>query len=98
MKYKVDISPLAYSEIIDSVSFLKKVSSKAAEELFQNVIQAIRSLEDFPLRYPTDETFKVSIEEERKMVLGNGRYQIFYCVVNDTVYVECFHDSRKQQR
>lgn len=95
-RYKVDISPFAYTEILDSVAFLMNASKEAAEELYKVVMEGISSLQEFPFRCPVDSTYNVASEEERKMLFCNGRYQLFYCVSDDVVYVECFHDSRRK--
>jgi quinol-cytochrome oxidoreductase complex cytochrome b subunit len=50
-----------------------------------------------PFRYPVDDTYKVASQEERKMIIGNGRYFVLYCVENNVVCIEYFHDSRRKQ-
>ena len=85
MEYKIRIEPLAYSQILEAVDFLKNVSYEAAEKLYDEIIKSIKSLKDLPFRYPVDSTYNVAKDEERKMILGNGRYFILYCIENDAI-------------
>ena len=96
MEYKIEIEPFAYAQIIESVSFLKNVSFDAAEKLYKEIMDSIQSLCTMPFRYPIDDTYHVATEEERKMVLANGKYFILYSIDNESVIVEYFHDSRRK--
>ncbi len=95
MEYKIRIEPIAFSQILESIDFLKNVSLEAAENLYKEINESIDSLKTMPFRYPVDPTYQVSDEEERKMIIGKGRYFILYCIEKDTVCVEYFHDSRQ---
>lgn len=97
MEYAIRIEPSAYLQIIDAISFLKKVSIEAAEQLYKEIFESINSLKEMPFRYPVDDTYKVASQEERKMIIGNGRYFVLYCVENNVVCIEYFHDSRRKQ-
>ena len=97
MEYKIRIEPLAYSQILEAVDFLKNVSYEAIEKLYDEIIKSIKSLKDLPFRYPVDSTYNVAKDEERKMIVGNGRYFILYCIENDEVCIEYFHDSRQNK-
>lgn len=97
MEYKIEIEPLAYAQILEAVEFLKRVSFSAAESLYKEIMESISSLSSMPLRFPIDDTYKVSKEEERKMIICNGRYFILYCIENNSVHVEYFHDSRQNK-
>ena len=95
-KYSVIIDPAAFSQILDCVSFLKNVSFEAAELLFKDIMNSIYSLENMPLRNPIATETMVLDEEERRMLIGNGRYYALYCIEGNNIYVEYFGDSRKK--
>lgn len=94
--YSVIIDPAAFSQILDCVTFFKKVSFEAAEKLFKDIMDSIYSLENMPLRNPVAPETMVLDEEERRMLIGNGRYYALYCIDGKNIYVEYFGDSRKK--
>ena len=94
--YSVIIDPAAFSQILDCVTFLKKVSFEAAEKLFKDIMDSIYSLENMPLRNPAAPETMVLDEEERRMLIGNGRYYVLYCIDGKNIYAEFFGDSRKK--
>lgn len=96
--YSVIIDPAAFSQILDCVSFLKRVSFEAAEILFKNIMDSIYSLENMPLRNPVVTEAIVLDQEERKILIGNGRYYALYCIEGNKIYVEYFGDSRKAHK
>ena len=96
MKYTVIIEQNAFDQIIDCVIFVKNVSTESATKLYEEIMESIRSLEEFPLRNPVDPDFKVANQEERKMIISNGRYFILYSVTDKEVFVEYFKDARKR--
>lgn len=95
-KYQVRIEPEAYYQIINSISFIKTVSAKAASKLFQIILESINSLSEFPERFPITERYKLFGSSERQMTIVKGRYSILYVIEGDTVCVEYFVDSRKK--
>ena len=95
MEYKIRIEPLVYIQILDSLNFLKKVSLEAANKLHQEIMNGISSLKTMPYRFPVDERYSVAGQEERKMIISNGRYFVLYCIEGDTICVEYFYDSRQ---
>ena len=95
-KYQVRIEPEAYYQIINSISFIKTVSIKAASKLFQIILESINSLSEFPERFPITERYKLFGSSERQMTIVKGRYSILYVIEGDDVYFEYFVDSRKK--
>ena len=95
MKYNVVIDPIVYFQMAEAMAFVNNVSHKSAEELYQEIMNNIRSLEEFPYRNPIAEEFKVASMDARRMVVWKGRYSILYTVSKNTVNVECFFDNRR---
>ena len=91
-KYRVLISGEARRMLTDHVYFLAGVNSGAAEKLRDRIMEAIRSLETMPERYPyLDSDDRRS--PYRKMVVPKY-YLVIYTVEDDTVYVEYVLDGR----
>lgn len=96
MKYKVIIEQTAYSQIIECLVFVKKVSIDAANNLYVLIMDSTKSLKEYPYRYPVDSRYNVANQEERKMVIGNGRYIVLYAIEKNNVFVEYFKDARRK--
>ena len=97
-KYKVIISSRAYSNILECVSFVKKVSLEAAQKLYKEIITTINSLSDFPDRYPEINGFKLAGNPIRKLLLDDGRYAILYQVISKDVLIYDILDNRKDNK
>ena len=92
-KYRVAVSGEARRMLTENVFFLARVSPEAALKLRETIMEAIRSLETLPERYPyLDPDDRRS--PYRKMVVSD-RYLLIYTVQDDTVYVEYVIDSRQ---
>ena len=50
--YKIDITQQAFLDIYECISFVKNVSKEAANDLYQEIMNSIRSLVEFPKKYP----------------------------------------------
>ena len=92
-KYRVAVSGEARRMLTENVFFLARVSPEAALKLRETIMEAIRSLETLPERYPyLDPDDRRS--PYRKMVVSD-RYLLIYTVQDDTVYVEYVIDGRQ---
>ena len=94
-EFRISISQRAYSNIIECVSFVKNVSTKAAEELYLEIIKSIQSLSSFPNKYQEVEGLKITESKIRKMPIHKGRYVALYKVEADEVVIYDIIDTRK---
>ena len=92
-KYRVAVSNEARRMLTEHVFFLARVNPEAAKKLQVRIMDAIRSLETMPERYPyLDPDDRRS--PYRKMVVPQ-QYLIIYTIQDDTVYVEYVLDGRQ---
>ena len=92
-KYRVAVSNEARRMLTEHVFFLARVNPEAAKKLQTRIMDAIRSLETMPERYPyLDPDDRRS--PYRKMVVPQ-QYLIIYTIQDDTVYVEYVLDGRQ---
>ena len=92
-KYRVLVSGEARRMLTEHVFFLARVNPEAAKKLQARIMEAIRSPETMPERYPyLDPDDRRS--PYRKMVVPN-QYLVIYMVQDDTVFVEYVLDGRQ---
>ena len=92
-KYRVVVSGEARRMLTEHVFFLARVNPEAAERLREKIMDAIRSLETMPERYPyLDPEDRRS--PYRKMV-AKEHHLVIYVVQDNTVYVEYVIDGRQ---
>lgn len=92
-RYRVSVSNEARRMLTEHVFFLASVNPEAAKKLQTRIMDAIRSLETMPKRYPyLDPDDRRS--PYRKMVVPQ-QYLIIYTIQDDTVYVEYVLDGRQ---
>ena len=92
-KYRVAVSNEARRMLTEHVFFLARVNPEAAKKLQVRIMDAIRSLETMPERYPyLDPDDRRS--PYRKMVVPQ-QYLIIYTIQDDTVFVEYVLDGRQ---
>ena len=94
-KYEVVITQRAFADISECVLFVNAVSNEAAQDLYKEIIESIKSLESFPNAYPDIEGLKIGINSVKRMPIHNGRYIIVFKVSNNTVTIYDILDSRK---
>lgn len=92
-KYRVTVSGEVRRMLTEQVFFLAGVNPQAAKALQTRLMEAIRSLETMPERYPYLDP-EDRRNPHRKMVVSR-RYLILYTVQDDTVYVEYVLDGRQ---
>lgn len=93
-KYKVIISSRAYQMLTNHVRFLAQKNPSAARSVKNEIINAIRSLEQMPERYPFLQVDFIPSNKYHKMFVGK-RYLIIYQIKNHTVYVDYILDCRE---
>ena len=93
--YKISISQRAFSDITECVLFVKNVSKVAANDLYNEIMESIKSLSTFPNKYPEVDGLLIRQSKVRKMTIHNGRYFILYKVDDGVVYIYDILDSRK---
>ena len=92
-KYRVLISGEARRMLTEHLFFLAQISPDAAKRLQLRLIEAIKSLEILPERYPYLEADDRR-SPYRKMVVSD-RYLIIYIVQENAVFVEYVIDGRE---
>lgn len=92
LKYQISISPEAGRMLTEHVFFLAQVNPDAAENLRDQLLAAIRSLDTLPERNPH---FELNGQRTRyhKMVVTE-RYMLLYIIEGQNVFVEYVLDSR----
>ena len=93
--YSITITQKAYSSITECVLFVNNVSSDATNHLYEEMMNAIRSLSSFPNKYPEVPGLLIRDIKVRKMLIHDGRYVILYKVENDKVVIYDIIDTRK---
>lgn len=92
-KYKIVISSEAYRMLTEHMFFMAKVNPEAADNLKVKIMNAIRSLETMPERFPyLDQDDRRSLY--RKMPVPD-KHLIIYIVHDGTVFVEYILDCRQ---
>ena len=94
-EYKIVITQRAFSDISECVLFVKNVSKEAAENLYLEIIDSIKSLSTFPNKCSEIEGLLIKESKVRKMPIHNGRYMILYKVEQDVVTIYDILDTRK---
>ncbi len=98
MNYQVEILPQALSEIEDSFRWIAdNISAATAELWYEDLLEAVRSLESFPNRCtiaPEAQDFQQTI---RQLWIGKSRnYRVLFVVEANRVFiVHVRHSSRK---
>jgi plasmid stabilization system protein ParE len=83
MAFRVEISPRAFNELDEIARHIKQQSSfEQAEEWFNAIVAAIRTLEDMPNRCPVADVSKALGQEVRLLLYGrrNRRYKVYYSI------------------
>ncbi|MEW6172972.1 MAG: type II toxin-antitoxin system RelE/ParE family toxin [Bacillota bacterium] len=93
-RYRVIISERAGEMLVQHARFLAQVSTEAAEKLRKDVIDAARSLRDFPERgsWLTDPVLPA---RKYRKLLVDKRYLLIYQIKGDTVYIDYMVDCRQ---
>lgn len=93
-KYKVIVSDRARQMLATHIRFLAKVNKKAAAAKKKELLDAMRSLDEMPLRFPFFNVDYIPANKYHKMYVANW-YLVLYQVQDDTVFVDYVLDCRK---
>ena len=93
-KYKVIVSDRAKRMLGTHIRFMVQVNKDAAKTKKQELMEAMRSLERMPQRFPFFEEAYIPPNKYHKMFIEKW-YLILYQIQDDTVYVEYIVECRK---
>ena len=93
-KYKVIVSDRTKRMLGTHIRFMAQVNKDAAKTKKQELMEAMRSLERMPQRFPFFEEAYIPTNKYHKMFIEKW-YLILYQIQDDTVYVEYIVDCRK---
>ena len=93
-KYKVIVSDRAKRMLGTHIRFMAQVNKDAAKTKKQELMEAMRSLERMPQRFPFFEEAYIPTNKYHKMFIEKW-YLILYQIQDDTVYVEYIVECRK---
>jgi len=94
MKYHVIVSDRAKEMLGMHIRFLAQVNKPAAVKLKNRLIEAMRSLQDMPQRYPFFQESYIRANKYHKLYVENC-YLILYQIRDDTVFVDWIVDCRQ---
>ncbi|MBP3891874.1 MAG: type II toxin-antitoxin system RelE/ParE family toxin [Solobacterium sp.] len=94
MNYKVIVSDRAAEMLSRHISFISKVSKKAARKTKNEIVEAIKKLKRDALVYPFFEQEFIPKNKYHKCVI-NKRYLLLYQVKDNVVFVEYIVDTRE---
>ena len=93
-KYKVIVSDRAKRMLGTHIRFMAQVNKNAAKAKKQQLMEAMRSLERMPQRFPFFEEAYIPTNKYHKMFVEKW-YLVLYQIQDDTVYVDYILDCRK---
>lgn len=93
-KYKVIVSDRTKRMLGTHIRFMVQVNKDAAKTKKQELMEAMRSLERMPQRFPFFEEAYIPPNKYHKMFIEKW-YLILYQIQDDTVYVEYIVECRK---
>ena len=93
-KYKVIVSDRAKRMLGTHIRFMAQVNKDAAKAKKQELMEAMRSLERMPQRFPFFEETYIPTNKYHKMFVTKW-YFVLYQIQDDTVYVDYILDCRK---
>ena len=93
-KYKVIVSDRAKRMLGTHIRFMAQVNKDAVKTKRQELMEAMRSLECMPQRFPFFEKAYIPTNKYHKMFIEKW-YLVLYQIQDDTVYVEYIVDCRK---
>ncbi|WP_425057917.1 hypothetical protein SCACP_24840 [Sporomusa carbonis] len=93
-RYHVIISERAGEMLVQHTRFLAQVSPQAADKLRMDIIEAAKSLQEFPERgsWLVDPVLPANVYRK---LLVDKRYLLIYKIKDDTVYIDYMVDCRQ---
>ena len=96
-RYKVVVSDRARQLLAGHVRFLAQKSPDAARRVKKDLMDAIRSLQQMPERFPFLDAQFIPLNKYHKMFVEKW-YLILYQIKDQTVYVDYIVDCRQDYR
>ena len=93
-KYKVIVSDRAKRMLGTHIRFMAQVNKDAAKAKKKELMDAMRSLDRMPQRFPFFEEAYIPTNKYHRMFVVKW-YLILYQIKDDTVYVDYILDCRK---
>ena len=93
-KYKVIVSDRTKRMLGTHIRFMAQVNKDAVKTKKQELMEAIRSLECMPQRFPFFEEAYIPTNKYHKMFVAKW-YLVLYQIKDDTVYVDYILDCSK---
>lgn len=95
--YKVELLPVAESDLEDILSYILMDDTKAAERVLNRNMDALNHLETFP--YAGLKVVEESLNHLNLRMIVSEPYIVFYRVIEDTVYTfRILHEARDYLR
>ncbi len=92
--YKIIISPEATDMLKEHIAFIANVDKKAAINTKNQIVKAIKDLNNMPNRFPFFNEPYVPQNKYHKMFIEKW-YLVLYQIKDDTVYIDYFLDCRQ---
>lgn len=93
-RYQVIISERAGEMLVQHARFLAQVSAQAADKLRIDIVEAAKSLQEFPERGSGLVDPLMPANKYRKLLVDK-RYLLIYQIKDDTVYIEYMVDCHQ---
>lgn len=94
-QYRVIVSDRAKRMLGEHIRFLANVSPDAARKKKQQIIAELRSLSQWPQRFPFFDADYIPANKYHKMFIDRW-YLVLYQIRDDTVYVDYILDCRTE--
>ena len=97
-KYKIHINSAAKLKLVDHVLFMGRVSISAANRLYNQLYEAVYSLDFNPQRCPRYFSKKKIVDDAKfRYKFCAKRHRIVFDIIDDVVYIHDVHDCRQHQ-
>jgi plasmid stabilization system protein ParE len=97
LQYKVIVSDRAHQMLASHICFLAQKSPSAAHRVKNDLVGAIRPLNQFPKRFPFFDAEFIPFNKYHKMVVEKC-YLVLYQIKDQSVYVDYIVDCRQDYR
>jgi plasmid stabilization system protein ParE len=99
VKYRVIVEPPARANLDEAYLWIAERNPAAAIKWFNGLEAAIRTLEDFPQRWPLAEESKVFEVEIRQLIYGKrvGAYRVLFTIEGESVHVLHVRHGRRRR-
>lgn len=92
--YKIIISHEATDMLKEHIAFIANVDKKAAINTKNQIVKAIKDLNNMPNRFPFFNEPYIPQNKYHKMFIGKW-YLVLYQIKDDTVYIDYILDCRQ---